>query len=631
MNNLRKCIAIFVVLLFASVSAGCPGEERGSGESAFPDSAFGELWFNIYDSSGKIGYIHRVRSRTSYDGRNAVSFRNETYMKTSSGYDKSVSETLYSYDFLPLQEIEKDETSDSSFTMRRSGDGFAFESNSGGVSSEFSIESEDRILAQPDSLFISSVADSESIKCISAKYQKIYDLSVSFIGKEDAMCESEKIHASKYEISSGLLPDEKIVMWIDADRNECMCESAGLKIVRTDREQAESRNTAKPVDGFIRSYQKIDPEIAAASSAIKIEVSDKDKKNSFKFMKSPYLKEVYEKGKRFLVLSPAKYPLEGKCPPEAMTPSSYIQSDNAAIRAASKDLKRASELETLKAACSMVHSHISSPEHGTYLSASEAFLSKKGDCTEHAVLLAAMSRCLGMPSRVVSGILFNGYDFVLHSWAEVMCDGRWTVADAAMDRVAPGACYIALSVSYGGEVSPSDGMKLMNAVNSLRLDIRSICVKDKWFFMDKPDKFFKFDKSAVQQKLWGIRFKVPVKWKFNAVESKSLRGSRGDGLIFMAPVSDDGSDIGEAVTKLSGHKVESFYSSDMFPRTLGDGRKSLLYSSFISRDGADFTCMTYITENSGKDKRVLLVLICPQDKSNTLMSDIDLIDQSLNF
>jgi hypothetical protein len=60
---------------------------------------------------------------------------------------------------------------------------------------------------------------------------------------------------------------------------------------------------------------------------------------------------------------------------------------------------------------------------------------REGDCTEHAVLLAAVARLFGRPSRVVLGIALvpaEGRVLALgHAWAELH-DGRgWRVADAA--------------------------------------------------------------------------------------------------------------------------------------------------------------------------------------------------------
>jgi transglutaminase-like putative cysteine protease len=61
---------------------------------------------------------------------------------------------------------------------------------------------------------------------------------------------------------------------------------------------------------------------------------------------------------------------------------------------------------------------------------------REGDCSEHAVLTAALARLYGIPARVVVGVALvsDGKDFAAfgHAWAETLEDGKWVVADAAM-------------------------------------------------------------------------------------------------------------------------------------------------------------------------------------------------------
>lgn len=61
---------------------------------------------------------------------------------------------------------------------------------------------------------------------------------------------------------------------------------------------------------------------------------------------------------------------------------------------------------------------------------------RKGDCSEHAVLTAALSRMQGIPARVVLGVALvseeQGHGAFGHAWAEMLEDGKWKVADAAL-------------------------------------------------------------------------------------------------------------------------------------------------------------------------------------------------------
>ncbi|MGA9421747.1 MAG: transglutaminase-like domain-containing protein [Rhodanobacteraceae bacterium] len=88
-----------------------------------------------------------------------------------------------------------------------------------------------------------------------------------------------------------------------------------------------------------------------------------------------------------------------------------------------------------------------------YASALEVARKPEGDCTEHAVLLAALGRALGIPTRVVDGLAyapaFGGAEqvFVPHAWVQAWVDARWQSFDAALPGFDTG--HIALSVGDG--------------------------------------------------------------------------------------------------------------------------------------------------------------------------------------
>jgi len=70
--------------------------------------------------------------------------------------------------------------------------------------------------------------------------------------------------------------------------------------------------------------------------------------------------------------------------------------------------------------------------------ASEVATRREGDCTEHAVLTAALARAAGIPARVALGLALihypKQYASYGHAWAELMIDGQWVVADAVLRK-----------------------------------------------------------------------------------------------------------------------------------------------------------------------------------------------------
>jgi len=75
---------------------------------------------------------------------------------------------------------------------------------------------------------------------------------------------------------------------------------------------------------------------------------------------------------------------------------------------------------------------------------------RKGDCSEHAVLTAALARLQGMPARVVIGVVLvseeQKFGAFGHAWAEVLEDGQWKVADAALHEWKATARYLPIGL-----------------------------------------------------------------------------------------------------------------------------------------------------------------------------------------
>jgi transglutaminase-like putative cysteine protease len=111
-----------------------------------------------------------------------------------------------------------------------------------------------------------------------------------------------------------------------------------------------------------------------------------------------------------------------------------------------------------------------------FATAAEAAAQKAGDCTEHAVLVAALARAAGVPSRVVGGLAYSealpgtgAGGFGYHMWAEAYV-GEWLPLDAALGS--HDATHIAVVRSDLNE--PGDLLAISSAISQLfgRLKVR---------------------------------------------------------------------------------------------------------------------------------------------------------------
>ena len=153
----------------------------------------------------------------------------------------------------------------------------------------------------------------------------------------------------------------------------------------------------------------------------------------------------------------------------------YLDSEDSAVHALARramlgadGLGPAAVGERLRA---FVHRHISAKDLSVgFATASEVARSGEGDCTEHAVLLAALLRAEGIPSRVVGGLIYadqfaGGRDiFGYHAWTQALLpdrDGvsRWVDLDATLPGTrAFSAAHIALSVTSLDDTGPVGGL-----------------------------------------------------------------------------------------------------------------------------------------------------------------------------
>ncbi len=110
--------------------------------------------------------------------------------------------------------------------------------------------------------------------------------------------------------------------------------------------------------------------------------------------------------------------------------------------------------------------------------ASEVARSRKGDCTEHAVLLAAMARAAGLPARCVGGMGYVSFFagrrnvFAFHMWTQVWIAGQWIDVDAAFRQTECDPSHIAMTILALNEDSMIDfAVGLLPFIGKTRIEV----------------------------------------------------------------------------------------------------------------------------------------------------------------
>jgi hypothetical protein len=182
------------------------------------------------------------------------------------------------------------------------------------------------------------------------------------------------------------------------------------------------------------------------------------------------------------VAAPAgvRFPYKGTDPAilEAMKPTRFLQSDDEKVielaRRAVGGTKDAAEAARKIEAFVADYIENRSLSVG-YASAAEIVVSKQGDCSEFAVLTAAMCRAVGIPAQVVAGVAYvddflGNRGFGGHAWAQAYIGGKWIGLDASFRGAGRGgydAGHIALAVGNG---EPVDFFNLASTLGQFKID-----------------------------------------------------------------------------------------------------------------------------------------------------------------
>ena len=135
-------------------------------------------------------------------------------------------------------------------------------------------------------------------------------------------------------------------------------------------------------------------------------------------------------------------------------PNNLIQSDNSKIVAVAAEAV-GDEKDPWRVALALesrVKKLITKKDYTqAFASAADVVQSNAGDCTEHAVLLAALARARGVPARVAIGLVYVEQEgksqFAYHMWNELCIGKHWSPMDSTLAQGGIGAAHLKIARS----------------------------------------------------------------------------------------------------------------------------------------------------------------------------------------
>jgi transglutaminase-like putative cysteine protease len=268
----------------------------------------------------------------------------------------------------------------------------------------------------------------------------------------------------KIEVPGQTLQLPGMTVWLDKDYTPLKAQTelpwvGKLTYYRTTRAVATAKNGALAVDiGTAADIPLSKPipnpqQLKAVLYSITLK-GDDDPKTAFVQDSRQEVKSV--KGNRLeLQVRAVREPAQGLAPvtvPEEYLASNYfLNCDDAKVkelaeRAAGKvegQWKKAQAMER------WVHGAMSKSSATEFTTAGQVARNLAGDCRQHAVLLAAMCRAVGIPSRTSLGLIYvskaRGPVMGFHMWTEVWVQGQWLGLDATLGQGSVGPTHLKIA------------------------------------------------------------------------------------------------------------------------------------------------------------------------------------------
>jgi hypothetical protein len=147
-----------------------------------------------------------------------------------------------------------------------------------------------------------------------------------------------------------------------------------------------------------------------------------------------------------------------------------VPADTRALRELAHDIagEAPTPEEQMRRLLAWIHTHIERAPVDSF-SALDVLQTRQAECQGHAYLYSAFARSLGIPTRVVSGLVYSEQfkGFLYHSWSISFVNGHWRAVDPSFNQIEADATHI--TVAEGD--SAADLLPLIEWVGKVRIRV----------------------------------------------------------------------------------------------------------------------------------------------------------------
>lgn len=491
-------LALAVVVLPAVLHTARAAEE--------PNTAVREdKWDVLYLGDQRIGYARTMTSDVTENGRKITRTTTETKMtikrfgqllqfETSLIADETLEGELLGF----TQELRNPPASTTRTVGRIDGNRLTLETTVAGRTQKRTIDwnpeikgsgYQEQVLRE----LASRAGEQRRFKTFLPELNQVTDVRVVAENQQQTELLDGKSHQlMKMTITQSALPTMPVRAFVDREGEALRTETdfLGMTLItyRVDREEALQAiaggeldlavNTLVPV-GAIHNAHK------TTRAVYRIKTPGRDPSGHLVADESQQIRQIDQETVE-LTVSAVAVPDRAPVPrpevaAEYLAATRFVQTDDYRVREHATRAA-AGEIDPVKMALRMeryVHEKLDKKNFSTALaSAAEVAKNLEGDCTEHAVLLAALLRAKQIPSRVAVGLVYvtNGQSFGGHMWTEAFLNGRWVPLDATLGQNGTGAAHIKMAESSLADDAPAPVaafLPLLDVLGNMEIEVIS--------------------------------------------------------------------------------------------------------------------------------------------------------------
>ncbi len=495
--------------LFAAVlcCGGCQPQPANSNATEPAPIDHKEYWDAIYFDENKVGYAHTVYDSVTQDGRRLLRITTDSQLAIQRFAETTRQQLRYSSTETPDGEVVRFDSS------MASGD-----SKAAGISLEATGEVRDNQIelrlttlgkAQTATLpwnkewggYFAMEQSLERLPLQPGEQRKLRALMPGFNQTAEVEFSAEQYESTEtldgprdlLRIASKVTLDRNTLeqtIWTDRHGQTIKTLMPALKQVtyRTTKERALAKSTGT-FDLGERTIVKVDRVLDQPHQTSRVvyraTVSSGDARTLFVSGATQTVKPLDQRSVEIVVrsLRPASelgdFPRDTPPTPDDLAPNNLIQSDDEQVIKLSQEIApdKTAPWEIAVAMEQRVREMIRKKNFSQALSsAAEVVRSREGDCTEHAVLLAALCRARQIPARVAIGLVYYrpSGGFAYHMWTEAWMQDRWVPLDATLGLGGIGAAHLVVSRSNLKGVDPlTQFLPVLQLLGNLKLEVVS--------------------------------------------------------------------------------------------------------------------------------------------------------------